>query len=172
VPVSHKQDIAEAWMGRVLRTTPPESAAFRAKECDPFRNPAGSIIRGALEILLDELLAGMDRSRVTPALDSIMQIRAVEDLAPSHALEFLFQLKDILRLECDREERELLNGRIDEMALLAFDLYMKYRERTYQARQNEARRRLFVLERRMRIEEAPAQAASLPHKIPEERGGI
>ena len=26
---------------------------------------------------------------------------------------------------------ELLNGRIDEMALIAFDLYMKYRERTY-----------------------------------------
>ena len=149
MPVSHKEDIAQAWLGRVLRSHPPESARFLTLERDRFRNPAGHIIRSALEILLDELFLGMDRNRVTPALDSIMQIRAVQDLAPSQALEFLFQLKDILRVEVDGPERELLDGRIDEMALVAFDLYVKYRERTYQAKSNEVRRRVFVLERRL-----------------------
>jgi hypothetical protein len=149
VPVSHKEDIAEVWLGRVLRSHPAESARFLAGQRDRFRNPAGSIIRRALEILLDELFLGMDRTRVTEALDSIMQIRAVEDMPSSQALEFLFQLKDILRLEVDGGEKLLLDGRIDEMALLAFDLYVKYRERTYRARANEVRRRVFVLERRL-----------------------
>jgi hypothetical protein len=40
---------------------------------------------------------------------------------------------------------------------------MKYRERTYQARANEARRRVFVMERRMASSEAPDW---------DERGGI
>jgi hypothetical protein len=33
------------------------------------------------------------------------------------------------------------------MALLAFDLFMKCRERIYEIKANEARRRMFLLER-------------------------
>jgi RsbT co-antagonist protein rsbRD N-terminal domain len=141
--------IAEVWFRRVLRTYPPQGAEFLATERDPFRNPSGCAIRKALGTLLDELTLGMDRERVHGALDSLMQMRAVESVPPSRALEFLFQLKDILRVELAGADRELLNGRIDELALLALDLYMKYRERTYEARANEARRRVFVLERRL-----------------------
>ncbi|MGA2269292.1 MAG: RsbRD N-terminal domain-containing protein [Bryobacteraceae bacterium] len=147
--VQNKEDIAELWLRRVLRSYPCQSAEFLATERDRFRNPVGSTIRRALGILLDELLLGMDRSRLDGALDSIMQIRAIQDLPPSRALEFLFQLKDILRHHVAGADRELLDGRIDELALVAFDLYVKYRERTYQAEANEARRRVYVLERRL-----------------------
>ena len=153
--MQNKEAIAEVWLGRVLRSYPSESAKFLATERDRFRNPVGSTIRRALGTLLDELLLGMDRNRIDESLDSIMQIRAVQDLPPSQALEFLFQLKDILRHQLAGAERELLDGRIDELALLAFDLYVKYRERTYQAKANEARRRVFVLERRMMPSEEP-----------------
>jgi hypothetical protein len=40
-----------------------------------------------------------------------------------------------------------VDGRIDEMALLAFDLFMKCRERMYEIKTNEAKRRIYVLER-------------------------
>jgi hypothetical protein len=149
VEVQPKEAIAELWLGRVLRSYPGQSAEFLAAERDPFRNPVGNTIRPALGILLDELWLGMDRARISGALDSIMQIRAVQGLEPSRALEFLFQLKDILRPQLAGPERDLVDGRIDEMALMAFDLYVKYRERTYQARANEARRRVYVLERRL-----------------------
>ncbi len=139
----------------MLRSYPFESAKFLGTERDRFRNPVGSTIRRALGTLLDELLLGMDRNRINESLDSIMQIRAVQGLPPSQALKFLFQLKDILRHQVAGADRELLDGRIDELALLAFDLYVKYRERTYQAKANEARRRIFVLERRMMPSEAP-----------------
>ena len=151
----NKEDIAELWLERVLRSYPCQSVEFLTRERDPFRNPVGSTVRRALGILLDELLLGMDKDRITAALDSIMQIRAIQDIEPSRALEFLFQLKDILRRQVAGAERELLDGRIDEFALLAFDLYVKYRERTYQARSNEVRRRVFVLERRLAPSEAP-----------------
>jgi RsbT co-antagonist protein rsbRD N-terminal domain len=162
VAVQNKADIAELWLWRVLRSYPYQSAEFLAAERDPFRNPVGSTIRRAVGVLLDELLLEMDRDRLDQALDSIMQIRAVQELPPSRALEFLFQLKDILRHRVSEADRELLDGRIDELALLAFDLYVKYRERTYQAKANEARRRVFVLERR-----APGDTPDRP-----ERGGI
>ena len=151
-----QQAITEQWLGRVLRTYPGQTAQFLGEEKDPFRNPAGHAFQQALSILVEELLLGMEPGRVTAALDSIVQIRAVQDFAPGEALRFLFQLKDILRDQSPGPALDLLYSRIDEMALLAFNLYMKYREKTYEARTNESRRRVYVLERRLRAGEEPA----------------
>jgi hypothetical protein len=153
--VQTKEVIAEQWLGRVLRTYPCQTAKFLGDVQDPFRNPVGHTLKQALGILLDELLLGMDAGRVAAALDSIVQIRAVEDCTPSRALEFLFQLKPILCADAPAQDLDLLYSRIDEMALAAFDLYMKYREKTYAARANEARHRVYVLERSL----APGERA-------------
>lgn len=161
--VQHKEEIVELWLRRALLAYPNQGADFLATERDAFRNPAGSTIRRAIETLLDELLAGMDKARVTEALDSLMQIRAIQGVEPGAALEFLFALKPMLRHHVSQVEKELLDSRIDELALLGFDLFMKYREKTYQARANEARRRVFVIERRLASSEAPDW---------DERGGI
>lgn len=139
--------IAEQWLDRVLRTHPGEPARFPDGEPDPFRNPVGYTIRQALGTLLDEMLLGMDAGKVAAALDSIVQIRAVQDLPPGRALEFLFQLKTILRGYDVGPSLDLLYSRIDAMALQAFDLYVSYREKTYQVKANEARRQVYVLER-------------------------
>ena len=151
-----KEAIAEQWLGRILRTYACRTARFLAEEQDEFRNPIGHTFREALAILLDELFLGMDAGRITAALDAIMQIRAVQDVPPSRALEFLPQLKGILRLELPAPEMELLDSRIDEMALRGFDLYMKYREKTYEVRAGEARRRVYVLERVLGVGERNA----------------
>ena len=139
--------IAEEWLQRMLRTYPPETARFLAGEPDGFRNPLGRTLQRSIEILLDELLHGGNRERQTAALDSLMQVRAVENF------EFLFQLKDILRVRLPGPHLEALYTEIDQLALAAFDLYLKYRERICEARTNEARRRIFVLERRLQPRE-------------------
>ncbi len=144
-----REAIAGEWTERVLRAYPVETAAFLASEQDPFRNPVGHTLRQALAILLDELLLGMDRERVTAALDSIVQVRAVQDFTPGQALEFLFQLKPILAQFAPEANLEQIGTRIDEMALMAFDLYVKYRERMFEARSNEVKRRVYVLEKRI-----------------------
>ena len=142
-----KEAIAEQWLARVLRTYPTQTAHFLADEKDPFRNPVGTTLKQALGILLDEVMLEMDHDKVSAALDSIIQIRAVQDFTPAQALEFLLQLKVILRDQHPGPVLDLLDGRIDEMTLMAFDIYVKYRERTFTARMNETRRRVFVLER-------------------------
>ncbi|HVN04948.1 MAG TPA: RsbRD N-terminal domain-containing protein [Bryobacteraceae bacterium] len=151
-----KEAIAREWLACLLRTYPGQSAGFLAAEQDPFRNPVGHTFHEALGTLLDELMADMHTGRVRAALGSMVQIRAVQDATPAQALEFLFQLKPILRRQAAGPDLDHLYTRIDQMALMAFDLYMQYRERTYAARTNEARRRIFVLERRF----GPLEAAA------------
>ena len=159
--VQTSETTLELWLERVLRSYPGQGANFLAHERDPFRNPAGNTFRDSLTVLLEELLNAMDQARTAAALDAIVQIRAIQGLEPGQALAFLFQLKDILRPQLTGAERELVEARIDELALRAFDFYMQYRERTYRAKTNEARRRLFVLERRL-----------APETGWQERGGI
>jgi len=154
--VQTREAIAEQWLGRILRTYPSQTARFLEEEQDPFRNPVGHTLKQALGILLDELLLGMESSRVAAALDSIVQIRAVQDCTPTHALEFLFQLKSILRDQAPDTGLDLVYSRIDEMVMMALDLYVKYRERTFAARANEARRQVYVLERALRPREETA----------------
>ncbi len=143
-----REAIASQWLERVLRTYPVETATFLAHERDPFRNPVGHALKRGLQTLLDEVLLTMNAERLSDALESIIQIRAVQDCSPAKALEFLFQLKPILRQFDSAGECDLLCSRVDEVALRAFDIYMKCRERIFQARANEARRRVYVLERR------------------------
>jgi hypothetical protein len=160
--VQTKEAIAALWLDRVLRTYPAQTARFLAEETDPFRNPVGNTFRQALAILVDELLLGMDHGKVAAALDSILQIRAVQDLTPGHALEFLVQLKGILRAEDPGPVLEMLDSRIDEMVLMGFDIYMKYRERICEVKANEARRRVYVLERAL----GPRETAEWQERVP------
>ncbi|MCL5744913.1 MAG: RsbRD N-terminal domain-containing protein [Acidobacteria bacterium] len=148
--MQQKEAIGEQWFRRVLRTHPYQTAEFLGEVEDPLRNPVGHTLKQSLGILLDELLLGMESSRVTAALDAIVRVQAVEDLMPSRALEFLFQLKYILRVLAPEAVSDLLYSRIDEPALRAFDLYAKYREKnTCDARANEGRHRVYALERRL-----------------------
>jgi hypothetical protein len=149
VPVQTREAIAEAWLDRILRTYPAQTARFLKSEKDPFRNPAGHAFKEALPILLDELLLSMDKERIVPALDSIVRIRAVQDFTAAQAVAFIFQLKEILRQSCPETDLAQLYDRIDELALMAFDIFQQCREKLCQSRVDETRRRVFVLERAM-----------------------
>ena len=135
----------EAWLGGALRTV---SAARRVAL---LAGGAGSVpqsgrairLRQALPTLLDELLGGMDRERVTrrARLASMQIARGAEISPPSQAVGFLFQLKDdSARRAAPAPTWTLLTERIDEMALLAFDLYVKYREQDCRKRGPTRRR--------------------------------
>jgi hypothetical protein len=144
---SGRKAVAAKWFDRIVRTYPPEAARFIAAEGDHFRNPVGHVFQEAVSILVQELLTGMDAGRVQAALESMMSIRAVQDFTPARAIGPIFDLREIVREESTGIPFEILCARIDQMALAAFDLYMKYREKTYEIRLNEARRRVGSLER-------------------------
>jgi hypothetical protein len=64
-------------------------------------------------------------------------------------VSFVFLLKGILRERWagQEQQRAAVEARIDAAALMAFDLYMKCREKIYEVLASEARRRVAQLER-------------------------
>jgi hypothetical protein len=91
---------------------------------------------------------------VSRFLDSIVRIRAIQDFAPSTALAFILQLKKVVRQELGSKilqqpgiagELAAYESAVDDLALFAFDLYMKCREKIYELKANEARNMTFRL---------------------------
>ncbi len=144
---ARKDAIVRAWLARTLETYPERTARFLAREPDPFRNPVGQALKEALPALFDELLGAMDGGRLAPLLDGIVRIRAVQDFTPSQAVAFVFLLKQAIREEGGGEGLAAVDGRIDEVALLAFDLFMRCRDQMSAIKADEARRRTSLLER-------------------------
>ena len=161
---ARKDAIVAGWLSRTLESYPERNRRFLVQERDAFRNPAGHAFREALPALLDELLGAMDCARIEALLDGIVRIRAVQDFTAGQAVAFVFLLKKVIRDELrrpahtaffpsggeDKGEGEGLaavEGRIDEMALLAFDLFMRCRERVYEIKASAAGRRTFLLDR-------------------------
>jgi hypothetical protein len=141
-----KRLISSEWLRRVLQTYPDESCRLLRLEKDPFRNPVGHALREGLPVLVEEILGGMRRDRIAPVLDSLVRIRAVQDFTPGQAVSFVFLLRDIVRkhLEDHQDAREAAEQRIDELAVLAFDVFMTCREKLWEIRANELRRGMYM----------------------------
>lgn len=145
--------LIEKWLADVLRTYPESTTRFLSQEKDPFRNPVGHALKESLAALFDGLIQPVDLKSLALALDGIVRIRAVQDFTAGQAVAFPFMLKRIIREEfaadMSRYSRELadLEIRIDEFALLAFDLFMKCREQIYESKVSEIKRRTFILEK-------------------------
>ncbi len=148
-----KSVLLERWFDIVLETYPSDSSGFLKNKKKQFANPVGHTISKGLEDLLDELLQerAMDVEKVSSALENIIKIRAVQDVPPSRALAFVFRLKTLLREEMGSggrspsEEIGALESRIESMALISFDLFMKCREKIYDLKANELRNMTFRL---------------------------
>jgi hypothetical protein len=133
--------VAERWIERTLASYPAETLPFLSGEQDPFRNPAGHVLKESLTMLARELLGEMDEKAMAPALDALVRLRAVQDFRPSDALRFIFDLREVVA-EVTGEVPRALENRIDELALMAFDQYMACRDQIAGLRQKELRSRM------------------------------
>ncbi|MBI3378309.1 MAG: RsbRD N-terminal domain-containing protein [Nitrospirae bacterium] len=148
-----KASILEKWFDVIIETYPPDTASFLKNRNNRFANPTGSTISQGIEDIFDELLRGLNKEKTSQFLDDIVRIRAVQDFTPSQALSFIFPLKRIIREELAAEiagnhlsdEILSLESEIDGLALSAFDIYMKCREKIYDIKANEVKRSTFRL---------------------------
>lgn len=156
--------IQKAWLKLIFATYPDDTQRFLKEQKDQFANPVGYTLSKEIENLFKELLLGIDTERVTPILDRIIAVRAVQDFSPSQAMSFIFLLKKVIREKLEKEIRE--NGfsdellsfeyRIDDLALIGFDIFMKRREKIYEIRANETKNQVSrLLERAGLICEVP-----------------
>jgi len=134
----------DRWLALALEFHSAETARFLGVEKDPFRNPVGHTLRENLAVLLEQLLGGMEPEPARAALENILRIRAVQDLTASQAVQFVFQLRPILRQSHPEANHEVLDARIDQLALWAFEEYARCRERLADIRIRESRRGMGV----------------------------
>ncbi len=159
-----KSSIIKKWFELVITTYPSDTSSFLKNAKDPFSNPVGSTTFNGLGVLYNELLGKMDHVTITDALDPIIRIRAVQDFTPSQATGFIISLKKIIRNELLKalNDSQTINGllqfesKIDELSLIAFNIYMSCREKIYEIKGNEEKNRTFkAFERAGLIAEIP-----------------
>ena len=140
---SKKKAIVQKWIDQVLDSY--GSPDFFKKQKDRFANPIGSTISNGLQNLYAILVEEKELGEAAKPLEEIIKIRAVQEFSPSNAVFFVYILKNIVREELSKEKNReevldtlsVLDSRIDEIALMAFDFYMDCQERLHQIRVNE-----------------------------------
>jgi len=147
-----KAVIVKKWFDLVIQTYPTDTSNFFKSQKDPFANPVGQTVLRGLEALFDILLQCPDTDTISSFLDPIIRIRAVQDFTPSRAVSFIFSLKQVIRDNLTKELKDAATGvellglesTIDDLALIAFDIYVECREKIYELKANEEKDRTFA----------------------------
>lgn len=167
---THRSAIVNRWFEHVAATYPPDTARFLKSQKDPFANPVGQTTIGGLRAAFDALLEGAGAQVQAEALDPIIRIRAVQAFSPAQATAFILALKPLIRdalgkeLTGDGVYRELLalEGRIDEMVLVGFDIYLKCRETLFQLKVDLEKNRIYHAFERAGIVTLEPEAGAVP----------
>lgn len=155
--IERRSALCERWLDAVLREYGEVTAARWRKERDRFANPIGHALSDGLPELLDAVVRGGDPGeRALSALQNIVRIRSVQDLAPSRAVGFVYLLRRAVRDELAQELAQGahaaaladLDARVERLALDAFDAYVALREEMFRLRQEELRRSVASILRR------------------------
>ena len=167
-----RSDIVKSWFDAVIKTYHADSNAFMSNVSDPFSNPVGSNIKSSLEKVLDAMLSGAEPDKLKSLIDPIVRIRAVQSFKPSEAVSFVFALKGVVgeiaeKGACEGREIKAFYSRVDELLLIAFDVYMECRELIFSFRANHVKSRtLNLLEKANILCEVPDVGTEIiPHDV-------
>lgn len=139
-----KAKILEKWEDSILSGFAPETFHIFKKQKNQFANPVGHKVRTGLSELFDVLCDTSDQEVITPDLEQLIKMRAVQPVSSSDAVSFVFKLKQIARKELKKEKLEefyhdwlAFDARIDAAALAIFDMFMASKEHLYKVRISE-----------------------------------
>lgn len=143
-----KAELSEKWADLILQTYPKETQKVWGRQKDRFQNPVGASIEEATRALFDLIIDWEDADRIAEELDRLIRIRSVQDFTPSQAVSFVFLLKKLLRDEFFKpmkaagslEDLLRFEARIDNLAMMSFDIYTKGREHIFRMRVDEVKR--------------------------------
>ena len=152
--------IISKWRNLIIGSYPTDTQRFLKKEKNQFANPVGKTLVEDVEILYDALTTGEYTDKISASLDNIIRIRAIQNFKPSQAVGFVLQLKKLIRDELEENSQDTaalqneiaaLEERIDNAALLAFDIYNQCCRKLYELRVNETKRQVGRLLKRANI---------------------
>ena len=145
--------ILKQWGEATLKNYGVGGIKYDRPDNDRFTNPVQYTVQNSLSIILDELIERIHTARLDSSLEDIVKIRSLQTEKPSEALDFIFELKRIVKTECGGSknnsglpgELEEFENTIDNLLQTAFDIFMQSREKIYEIRKNEVLRRSYKL---------------------------
>jgi hypothetical protein len=153
----HHAEVLARWRALVVERSPSAARLGGAGPTDPFHDPVGMSLWRTTAALCDVLCADAAIAPATICLDELIRIRSVQEVSASEAVRFVFLLRaavqDVLGAELAAAapaERAALDDRVDALALLAFDAYVRSREKLAELRAREVVARSFALVERAR----------------------
>jgi hypothetical protein len=140
-----KSAIRKRWLDEIFTSYPPDACHFLKDEMDVFANPVGHTISANADYILEGLIKGDDTSSLSPYLEWIIRIRAVQDFTPTQVVSFVGSLKSatigLLQTDIQKhnlwEEWEELSARIDTLTLMSFEIYTKMKEKIHSIQMKE-----------------------------------
>jgi hypothetical protein len=146
--IDNRKEILEAWVSCILDTYSVDGARFMKRQPNRFANPVGHTFAREAEHIFDVLVTDGDPQAAAASIERINKIRAVQDFSASEAVAFIFFLKEAIRTVLKRslangalaDQLLSLESKIDNMALKAFDSYMRCREKLFEIRCKDIRR--------------------------------
>jgi hypothetical protein len=147
-----KRQITHDWFAILAGTYPPDTTRFLKTNKDTFSNPVGGTSRRTLEAVLDALIENAEPDRLARHLDALIRIRAVQTMfTPSQATAFILDLKKVIRntLKSDLKDADLqtqmltFEERIDRLLLIAFDIFVRCREKIYSMKATEEQSKFY-----------------------------
>ncbi|MDT8447718.1 MAG: RsbRD N-terminal domain-containing protein [bacterium] len=133
--IEQQESLLDQWLEAVFHLYPEGSWRYLKKNKSFFTNPLGHTLAEGLRGLYAQLLEGTDADKLAPLLDQIIRVLAVQELAPSQALSFLYMLKRIVRgrakeagLTPGDDQLIGFDSLIDQLVRMSFDVYVKCRE--------------------------------------------
>jgi hypothetical protein len=149
-----KSTIVHKWIEAVLASYSADGASFFMKQKDRFANPLGHAVKAGLTAVFDQLCGAQSAQAMPAELSQFIKLRSVQTFAPSAAVGFVYQLKNIMIAELGQavvlaagQEWFGFEAKIDALALKVFDLYMADRELLWQVKGNEYKRGNDVMNR-------------------------
>ncbi|MDA3918506.1 MAG: RsbRD N-terminal domain-containing protein [Deltaproteobacteria bacterium] len=138
----NKTVFVEKWFQATIDTYPAQTAKILGKDSNRFDNPIGSVTRESIENVFNLILKDYTQQTLEKELDPIIRIRAVQSFSASEAVSFVFALKEIGEKIIDASLIRKFDKLVDNIALAAFDKFMKCREEIFLLKATESKRRI------------------------------
>ncbi len=154
----NRDRIIKKWFDHAVNTYPLDTSRFLKTQANEFANPVGAMLLKGMAVMFDELVKGPDQEKIVPVLDPIARVRAIQDFTPSNALSFILHLKPIVRQTLRKDlknskgklDEDLIDffRKVDDLLLLAFDIYTACREKIFDLKANEEKNKVYKAFRR------------------------
>ncbi len=149
--------ILKAWHDAILVMSNGSAPGFLEKQSTLIMDAVGYDLERGIGGLLDALLQAVIPDEVSGFLDSMIRIRAADDFTASQAVAFILEVKKAVRKELGnevlnelqlQEELSVWDSIIDDLALFAFDIYVRHREAVLELKADEAKKEtLWILKK-------------------------